>query len=174
MKQLTFSDVVIHDTLADARAHVNEERFKPAGVRCPCCDLFVKVYRRKLNSGIALGLIALWKLRNSGLPQTYYHVNEIARTLERMGVRNQLAAAQIPLARFWGLVEEKRNVDTSKSQSGEWRLSLAGEVFVQGGGVISKYIMIFNNQVLSTSDEKVFIKACLGQHFNYSELMEGV
>lgn len=174
MTQLTFGDLPIHDTLADARAHVNAERFKPGGVRCPCCDLFVKVYRRKLNSGIALGLLALWKLRNSGLPQTYYHVNAIARTLERMGTRNQLAAAQIPLARFWGLVEEKRNADTSKSQSGEWRLTAAGEIFVQGGGVISKYIIVFNNHVLSTSDEKVFIQACLGHNFNFQELMEGV
>lgn len=171
-----------HDTLRIARALLMRERETVKGAICPCCDQFAKVYRRKLNSGIAVALIALYRLSlrqriSTEVDQPYYHVNEIATELHAMKFRNQMAAAQIPLARFWCLVEEELNANTSKSQSGKWRFTSAGWDFLRRRGnksTIAKYVLLYNNQALGYAGPDVTIDNCLGQHFNYQDLMVGI
>lgn len=175
MKQLTFADALIHDTLAEARAHVRKERMAQAGVRCPCCDLFVKVYRRKLNSGIARGLIALAHAHRAQNSSDFIHINDVLNVMVARKWRHPLApTAQIPLARFWGLVETRAPDSPDKHSSGFWRLTESGYGFVYASKTIPKYVMLFNNMCMGLDGDLVNIDDCLGSGFKYRELMEGV
>jgi len=78
----------------------------------------------------------------------------------------------VPIARHWGLIEAKENVDDAKQTSGYWRLTQQGIYFVQGELTIPKYVRLYDNEALSFEGEHLTIQQCLGNKFNYTELME--
>ncbi len=146
-------------TLYQAQRQVEEHR--RVGVDCPCCGLFVKVYKRKLNSGMAAALC--WLVRNSA--GQFVHVNEEGpRYILRRG-------GEWTLLRYWGLIEEQPT-DDSKRTSGLWRPTQLGRDFVARTAMVKSHALCFNRDCLQLVGSSVDIIDCLGNAFSYPELME--
>lgn len=130
------------------------------GISCPCCGQFVKQYRRKLNAGMAYTLIKASKL--TGDLEGWVHVNQMRATTN-----------DYPYLRYWGLLEEKtKNSEvTDKKNSGYWRVTLKGRLFINGDITVDSHIKIYNSQFYGFDGEQVTIKNCLGNKFDHKELM---
>lgn len=147
-------------SLRQAKHEINAAK----GSVCPCCGQYVKVYRRKITSAMAYGLIVLYKQRK----QQWTHIETF--------FKNEDVPASIrgdfPKLRFWDLIEKRRgDTDDGNPNNGYYRLTEYGVAFVQGKELAAKYVTIQNNQLLNVGDELVDIKHCLDERFNYKELM---
>lgn len=130
----------------------------PDGCRCPVCDQFAKTYKRKLNSGMALGLLVLY--RESGFE--YAHVERLIKPILTAppSIRGDFAKL-----RYWGLVEKH------PEQAGHWRVTGKGRAFVRCEISVPKHVLIYNDECLGFGDEETTIRGALGDRFDYAELM---
>ena len=141
----------MHTTGAQARAELRDALVAGESSTCPCCDQFVKLYRRKLNSGMAHSLVSLWKQAR----QYYVHVPST------MGKSD----GDIAKLRYWELIE------SHPEQSGYWRVTELGEQFVTGQITVPSHVLLYNNRFLGLDGDSVSIEDCLGEKFSYAELM---
>jgi hypothetical protein len=73
----------------------------------------------------------------------------------------------------WSLVEEQRNEDTAKRNSGVWRPTDRGRDFVNRNLFVPAWVTTYNKDVDSWSPDLVGIDAALNHKFDYSKLMSG-
>jgi hypothetical protein len=75
----------------------------------------------------------------------------------------------------WGILEQKaKDHDVKeKRDSGQWRITNKGKMFVAGEIKVPKYAVLYNKELLRLDGELVGIKDCLTEKFNYEELMTG-
>lgn len=133
------------------------------GATCPVCQQHAKVYRRKINSGMARSLIAM------------YHAGG-RENLDWVHVPTQIGARSREEGKlaYWDLVEEERVKRPDGGRAGYWRVTLLGELFVLGKIGVPKYARVYNGRALSLDPtERVTIKDALGDKFDYAELMAG-
>lgn len=129
------------------------------GALCPCCGQYAKVYRRKINSGMARSLIHMYRINGKG----WVHVRAIGAQSREEG---KLA--------YWGLVEEQVGTGLHGGRAGYWRVTDAGENFILNGKLVPKYARVYNGRVLGFDhSEMVGIKDALGTKFSYEDLMQG-
>lgn len=143
-------------TLGEARAALREQVDK--GARCPCCTQFSKVYRRKINSGMARALILL---KRAGADQHPVHGPSVVGSHE---------TAQL---QWWGLiipVGDNPQAEGAKT-SGYWSMTELGVHFVNAQASVQKYAHIYDGRCLKLSGDQVTILHCLGDKFDYRELM---
>lgn len=144
------------DTIEHSREWLDENRDE--GVSCPSCDQFVKVYRRKINSGMAQAIITMY---NRAGTEEFVHTPSLVRSHEV----GQLA--------WWGFIEEEKVLREDGGRAGYWRVTPAGEQWVLGRTKAAKYALVYNGKLLGLDDEEtVVIADSLGSKFNYNELME--
>src|SRR4051812_23810063 len=130
-----------------------------AGARCPCCNQYTKVYRRQINSGMARSLIAMYLHGPQG---QWVHLPT------QVGARSREEGK----LRYWLLVEEQVDVQRQDGgRAGYWRLTDAGRDWVTGRTTVAKFVIVYNNIVLSHDGPQVTIPDALGTRFNYPELM---
>ena len=159
------------ETIAEAKQFLRENWKK--GTVCPCCNQRVKLYLRKLNSGMALFLIGLYRLskKNAYLPDgkpAWFTNKEV---MKEMGINT--SSLDYSVLRHWELIKKKEaNEDGVKRQSGYWQLTLAGLSFVQGHFSVKEKVNVYNNKRYGFSGNLITIKQALGSKFNYTELME--
>lgn len=153
------------ETIREGKNHLKKHARK--GTTCPCCGQFVKIYKRKIDSGMAQGLIAAYK---KGADKDFIHVPTAL-----LGVQINSSTSQFSKLRYWDLVEEQVNNDTKKRTSGHWKLTDKGIDFVLRRSSVKKYVYTYNQKIVDFGDsdemEDVNIEQCLGNHFNYQELM---
>ena len=130
------------------------------GADCPCCTQRAQVYRRKLNSRMARGLIALY-LATGG--RDYGHLPTIAGD-----------GCEVGKLRYWGLVVEEPEARPDGGRAGYWKLTPDGVDFVRGRLRVPKYARIYDGRRLGLRGEPVDIRDCLGSPFHYDELMAGI
>jgi len=176
------------ETIKEAKAFLRENFEK--GCKCPCCDSSVRLYKRKLNSGMALFLIGLYKLymNNRGYepvgvsslsikrgepifpPEKFYQNKEV---FEIMNIK--VTSLDYSVLKHFGLIES-RVAENGKKDSGYWKLTGAGKDFIYYVGTpptVPKHVFLYNNKRQGFSDETTTIKEALGDKFDYSELMKG-
>lgn len=150
-------------TLAEARKHVAAN--SRDGVICPCCTQLVKVYRRKLNSGMARCLIHMYRYHAQ-------HGDEWCHVHHYLVERGQYDG-DFPKLRHWGLIEvlEGERADGS-SRVGFYRITAQGRAFVREEVDAPRAVFLFNDKVLAVDEEeRTTIRTALGDKFNYDELM---
>jgi len=144
------------------------------GTTCPCCQQFVKVYRRKITSSMARALIELNRHGiRIGTHTGWTHMPELL-------ARRKLQRSDEAKLVHWGLMEPFRALrDDGSKRNGMYRITYLGHKFVQGALEVPKYVYIYNHSVQGFSDgtnghpnETVSIQECIGEKFNYRELME--
>jgi len=152
--------VTLEEAKDNLRAVINK------GGTCPCCNQFAKVYRRKLNSGMALTLIIMYRKARE-----FQHIEDI------------LAGEDVPASfggdfaklRFWGLAEFSNEAyNGSSNKSGLWKITPEGIDFCTLDLSVQKYAKIYNNVLMKLDGEYVDVIECLGNKFNYHELMKGI
>jgi predicted transcriptional regulator len=89
------------------------------GVSCPCCNQFVKLYKRKLNSGMAMALIHIYKQGNWINVKDYMRKNSLPNNHDWT------------LLRYWGLIEESTKTEEGKKTNGVWRITQKGVKFIE-------------------------------------------
>jgi hypothetical protein len=149
----------IFPLLSDAIAFVKKN--KGDGCICPCCGQIAKVYKRKLNNGMAFELISLYKL--SKLKDDFYHHTKFAK----------LTGGEISKLSYWGLVieKEKQKDEEDKKTSGYWAITEKGKLFAENKIRLKSHIFLYDAKLLGFSDTEIDIIESLGNKFNYRELM---
>lgn len=154
-------------TVLDAKAFLKEHYVK--GINCPCCNQFVKLYKRKLNSGMAWTLIQIYfetqkcKADSAMDSLLWIPVKEFLR------VNKFHNGHDWTLLQHWGLLEE-RKTDSGLPNSGRWRITENGDKFVRLQLKVPKQLNFYNSKVYGKSDEMIDIKQALGNKFDYREL----
>jgi hypothetical protein len=144
-------------TLEEAKEWLRDRLKK--GERCPCCTQFAKIYRRKLNSQMARGLIVFYQESRFG----WVHLHAMFTEAKEAGGSGGRA-----VMRYWGVIE------AHPTEAGSYRMTDLGRAFVEGSCRIPKYALLYDNRLLKLDDsETVDIREALGEHFNYAELMRG-
>jgi hypothetical protein len=133
------------------------------GVRCPCCEQYAKVYRRKLNSNMGRFLISLIQRSDVSVNDGWVHYSQCkfrGRDYSYLDVS------------YFDLASQRPNDDTGKRSSGFWRPTRRGVNFANNNLAVPKYIHVYNGSLLDFSPDLVNIVTCLGSDFSYEELME--
>lgn len=157
-------------TLDEARALYRSK--VGAGVECPCCDRYGKVYKRRLCSAIAFGLIAMHR-RYVIKPDEWIHFQRYMAAFckHRPGLSAAVRGGDFAKMRWLGLIEA-RDSDAKRPSSGFWRLTPRGASFVKGEIRVPAYIWTYGNQQLDIEvDETISIEEALNDPFDYQELM---
>lgn len=132
-------------------------------MRCPCCDLFVKVYKRKLNARMARGLI--WLVAQAGPERNFVYVPG--------GPTWLIQTNEIATTAHWDLIEArpKDPKDRSRRTSGWWRPTVLGVDFVNDKANVPLRLHFLDNRVVGVDEELTNIVRALGSQFDYPKLM---
>jgi len=134
------------------------------GAHCPCCERFIKLYRRPLSASMARYLIVLAKKSGTGNP--WLHVETDFRDVS-IPSRGDYAKL-----RYWGLIEPKPGVSEHGARTnGYWRITDQGRDFVAGNTLVPSHVLLLNNRIVGYSDKSVTIRDALGSAFSYDELI---
>lgn len=131
------------------------------GAACPLCRQMVKAYKRSIHSGIAMAAIRLYQATTPG---EYAHLPTVEAP-QRGGEGGKL--------RYWGLAVEEIERREDGGRSGWWSLTPEGRAFVCGQHRVRRYAWIYDARLLRREGELVSIEDCLGDKFDYTELMRG-
>ena len=149
-------------TLEAAREWLRDQAAR--GDRCPCCRQFVKVYRRKLNSGMARALILFYQLDRRGKPGRWLHWRDANGSIARF-------CAEYSKLGYWGLLEPKPHAIGEKKSSGLWRITDAGRAFARNETQVFSHAKLYDSRLLALNGGAISIVDALGKRFNYAELM---
>jgi len=145
------------------------------GATCPCCQQFVKLYKRPFNKSMAYVLLLIARYyRRVPRPDEWLHVPSY---IAEVAVGNPRRAAAVrgdwAKLKFWGLIEEKPDVRADGSpRIGYWRLTPLGQKFVDREVKVPSHVYIYNGEALQRAvDEQITIDDALGTEFSYSEIM---
>lgn len=152
-------DVILRELHAEIEAQL-----KPgmAPINCPVCGQKVKLYRRKLNSGMARALIRLYlhERHHPGTSMDYRNWNARGEAREHS------------LMRFWHLIEP------DPDRVGYWRITDVGLRFIDlsRGAVahpprLPRAIWHFNNRCYGYTVEETTLRRALGDKFDLDELL---
>ena len=133
------------------------------GAECPCCQRYAKIYRRKLNSGMAAFMISTYKQTMDG---NYSHIADL------FNFGKTTSGTDFYLLKFWDLIEEKLNDDTEKKASGYWRTTQRGIEFALGELEVMSHVKMYGGKGLTFDGKLTDIETCLGKKFSYPELMK--
>lgn len=148
------------ETISEAKTYINNNIKE--GSRCPCCNKFVKLYRRRMNGSSVSALIKLNNLHRMNGYNKYFHSSK--EYLNFAGDFAKLA--------HWDLIEAMPNDDKDKSHSGYWKITEKGIAFVNGSITVPSHILLYNAKCYGVEGDEVSIKDILGTKFSYEELMK--
>lgn len=145
------------ETLGVARAWLRAQ-VDNGGASCPCCTQFAKVYKRKINAGMARSLISLHRLSASS---EWIHVPTAlsARSREEGKLR------------YWGLLEEEKERREDGGRAGYWRVTDKGHQFALNRITVPKYAKVYDDRFRGLEGDPRSIIDALGDKFDYNELM---
>lgn len=148
-------------TLEEAKQHILANRDK--GTNCPCCGRPCKVYRRTIFGAMARFLIWLVKAYEQRDRMTAF-IDILEGPTQRSGDYAKLT--------YWGLIEP---METRKGKvTRYWRPTDKGRAFAYDKATVPKHALVYNNEVIGFSEERISIRDALGKQFEYTELMKGV
>lgn len=136
------------------------------GAECPCCRQLAKVYRRRINSGMAVALIKLYRAGGTD----WVHKPTV---LAGVGA----AARDESLLRYWGLLQEHDDKRPDGGRAGWWRVTELGARFVRGEVLVPAWVHLYDSRPVhlpgmrTFAEEQVSIQTCLGKRFDWAELM---
>jgi hypothetical protein len=143
--------------LREAQDELREQLLAGEAVRCPCCTQLAKVYKRQIHAKMAYTLIRAYRV--GGLE--WVHLP--SQVPDRARDDGMLA--------YWGLLEESTEPREDGGRAGWWRITAAGYDFLRGRFPVRKYAHVYDGRVLQLSGDLRYIRDCLGDKFDYDELM---
>lgn len=155
LMQLYYSN----DSLNKAKEELRET-FIGEECTCPLCKQNVKMYRRKLNSGMAAFLLGMYKL-SGGNTECNVHYKDVMDLIKF----NPNDYANLV---HWGLIAAYEGVKT-----GYYNITNKGLMFLKGELNVPEKIFIYNSKLWGFSPEETTFEICLGERrFELQELMQ--
>tara|TARA_R100001460_G_scaffold13563_2_gene30512 strand:+ start:52 stop:639 length:588 start_codon:yes stop_codon:yes gene_type:complete len=151
--------------LSEAREYVKDNL--DDGIRCPCCNKWVRRYKRKFNTTMAKSL--LW-LVNQSKGNEWIDV-------PNLGPDWLIRSNQLPTTRWWGLIErpkenqDKKALEKDLKHSGSWRATKKGIAFAYNSISIPSTAITYDGNVEALIGKKIKIQDTVGINFSYSEIM---
>ncbi len=130
---------------------------------CPCCERVGRIYRRKLNSGMAIVLCRFYA--------AMVRTGKTWVALEDVFAGKAQDHRDWPLLRLWGLMEPQDKRTKEKNASGRWTVTTLGAQFVRDEVAVPRHIHLYDTKVLWVSDETTNIQQALTDKFSYAVLM---
>ena len=154
-------------TLQEAKEWLRK-RFSD-GANCPCCNQFVKRYKRKLNSSMAHALVLIYKFFEHNKDR-WLHVPSYLSTVSSSAAARGGDWSKL---RYWGLIlPQKGTREDGSERVGNYRITELGKQFITGQAQVRKHVYLYNQEALPYDDgEKTSIREALGTKFNYADLM---
>lgn len=155
-------------TIQEGKAFLRENFEK--GAKCPCCDQYVKLYKRKLTSAMVYGLMLIAKAHPSKYDKSWLHVEDYLKSLDiPASIRGDIAKLKL-----WGfLLPAEGNREDGSPRNGYYQLTQQGRDFVKGRITAFSHVLIYNNSFRGFEGEQITVQEALGSKFNYDELMKG-
>lgn len=158
-------------TLDDAKVWLRDRARE--GEICPCCEQYVKVYKRALNAQMARWLIWLVRCYRQSVLASDGN-DSIKQWVDIKG--SPVRGGDYAKLVHWALVEHKRNEkDATRKDSGLWRPTQRGVDFVFRRCSVPSHVYLYDNRRLNWDDNtirQVTVVDCLDKKFNYEELMK--
>ena len=135
---------------------------KEKGYTCPCCNQFVKRYKRSFNSNMGLALIVLYLNRE----KEFVHLENLLaeKGYKRCGDASYLKHYQL----IEPLNEERAD---GSSRNGKYKITGRGIMFVENKLTVQEKFLIFNNRLEGFQGKEINILDVLDTKFSYDELM---
>lgn len=133
------------------------------GERCPCCERYAQVYKRKLSKPVVR---QLYKLLSLGGDKNFIHASKLISP----GVTG---SGDLGKAKYWGLVEQKPHHPDEKKSSGFWKLTEMGVFFLNEEAYIRKTLYIYNDKIIKQSSEELLVSDIREAGFDYQKLLKG-
>ena len=121
------------------------------GVHCPCCGKFNKRYRRKLNRGIALSLIRMYRGYQYGWV-------DVSRAFPKSGREEGKLV-------WWGLAEE------NPDKKGTFRVTSRGVAWLKDTLHVPSHAIEYQGICERLDGDLIDVSWSLGEPFDYFELM---
>ena len=144
------------------------------GATCPCCNQFVKLYKRKLNKSMAYVLLLMESHFLGDVVEEWLHVpSYIAEMVSDNPRRAAAVRGDWAKLKYWGLIEEKSDVRADGSpRVGYWKLTPLGHQFARRQVKVPAHVYSYNSETLPrTVEEMITIDDALGTKFSYDEIM---
>ncbi len=153
-------------TLEMAKELLRDSIKKNELIVCPCCNQSVKVYKRKLNSGMAKALLLIYKISNK-VDFGYIHVQD---EFKKLGI-NAISIEYNKL-HHWDLIRPRLGENPSgANRSGWWKLTPLGISFAQGGSSVKESVFVYDAKVCSSTGREIRITDAIKNKFSYFDLM---
>lgn len=159
-------------TLMDAKKWLRVRFGK--GAPCPCCNQFVKLYRRALSKSMAYVLLLMESHFRGDPVEEWLHVpSYIAEMVADNPRRAAAVRGDWAKLKLWGLIEEKPGSrDDGSPRVGYWKLTPLGRQFAKRQVKVPSHVYIYNGEALQrTVEEQITIDDALGTEFSYAEIM---
>ncbi len=157
-------------TLSEARFNFKDsieeaiEQSSKDSIICPCCKHRHKIYKRSIDFNTALTLAYMFKAGG----RIAVHVSKVQRKYGNINTGGYFA-----ILRNWGLINESLSHEPKGGrQSGYWKVTEEGELFLKGKLQVPKYCHILKNECIGLSGEPVSITDCIPEDFDYKTMME--
>ncbi len=162
-------------TLEQAKAWLQDKYM--AGAECPCCEQYVKLYKRKLNSSMAFVLIKMyWHARTGGWSENkWLHVPSfIAEVTKEQPLLAAAVRGDWAKLKHWDLIREKDGKrDDDSKRTGFYQITALGASFVLGQVRVPSHVYLFNEMKIDLPvGDTVTIEDVLEEKFDYRELMD--
>jgi len=147
------------------------------GAACPCCNQFVKLYKRPFNKSMAYVLLLMSCYFRGDPVEEWLHVpSYIAEMVADHPRRAAAVRGDWAKLKFWGLIEEKPETrDDGSPRVGYWKLTALGRQFVARQVKVPSHVYLYNGEPLHRAvEEQITIDDALGTEFSYEEIMGAV
>lgn len=159
-------------SLEDAKAWLRARFSK--GASCPCCQQFVKLYKRPMNKSMAYVLLLMECYFRGDAVEEWLHVpSYIAEMVADNPRRAAAVRGDWAKLKLWGLIEEKPEVrDDGSPRAGYWKMTALGRQFAKRQVKVPSHVYIYNGEPLKrTIEHEITIDEALGTEFRYDEIM---
>jgi len=158
-------------TVSEASEILKQLMETQEGASCPCCGQLVKTYRRKIHSQMARCLILFFRKFERDFTTSEGVFHSWPDFVREQNLSPHQTADFAKLA-YWGLIEKETGIrEDGSGRVGFWRVTDYGKQFIHSGVGAYQYAIVFNGKRIRFEGGCVTIHHCLGEKFNYAELM---
>jgi len=155
--------------IAACREYVHQHA--KAGLDCPCCGTRMKIYKRRLNDGMARALTAIAELSKEHADVDGWLPVGKKSEIMPASVALQLHHWEYPKLKFFGLLESMPAPAANKD--GLWRVTPHGVAFLAGKVPARAYVRELKGKVMRISKRRVYLSDVLKTPFDFDDLMNG-
>lgn len=132
----------------------------PDGVKCPCCHQNVKIYKRKLNRNHVSMMVEVYRRQRSDTRDLWVYIPDIPQK-----------SRDFSTAHYFDLIEQRPGVrDDGAKQTGWWRVTQTGKLFLAGRVFVPKYALVYNGERIGWDGGQVYVHH-IWESFDFRELM---